>query len=254
MDNGTPLDDILSNEEAPQIEQTQEERQRDEQGRFAPKAGENLEQLDVSDSQQQEGPPPSEPEQSHIPIAALKDERAKRQQIEAERQQLAERLQQYDAYFAQQNGQQQQQEQDPLEIITQQVMAKLQPQTEMQMLTMRVDMAEQVARTKWADYDEKVEHFKEAVQSNPFLLQELKAASNPAEYAYNAAQRILEAKSYGQPGPSREAMETEIREKLMAELGLNKPKVPTSLVNEQSRGARSGPAWSGPTPLGQILG
>lgn len=249
MDNGTSLDDILS-DDTPQIEQQEETSQlRDEQGRFAAQdTGEPQE------TAQQEGPPPSEPEQSHIPIAALKDERAKRQQIEAERQQLAERLQQYEAWFAQQQGQGQQQEHDPLEIIAQQVMQRLQPQTEMQMLTMRVNVAEDIARQKWADYDEKVEHFKAAVQQNPFLLQELKAAPNPAEYAYNAAQRILEAKSYGQPGSSMDDMEAKVREKIMAELGLNKPQAPTSLVTEQSKGTRSAPAFAGPTPMSQILG
>ncbi|GLV28189.1 hypothetical protein TomTYG75_07120 [Sphingobium sp. TomTYG75] len=248
MENGTPLDDILGSENELQIEQSQEGQLRDEQGRFvAPETGEPQE------TAPQEGPPPSEPEQSHIPIAALKDERAKRQAIEENNRQLAERLQQYDAYFAQQ-AQGQQQDQDPLEIIAQQVMSRLQPQTEMQMLTMRVDMAEQVARTKWADYDEKVEHFKEAVKSNPFLLQELKASANPAEYAYTAANRILEAKSYGEAGPSREAMEAKIRQELMAELGLDKPQVPTSLVTSQSRGTRAAPAFAGPTPLDQILG
>lgn len=250
MDNETSLDDILGSEETIQIEQQEESSQlRDEQGRFAA-----AETGDTPETAQQEGPPPSEPEQSHIPIAALKDERAKRQALENEYRQAAERLQQYEAYFAQQNGQQQQQEQDPLEIIAQQVMSRLQPQTEMQMLTMKVDMAEQVARTKWADYDEKVEHFKAAVQTNPFLLQELKAAANPAEYAYNAANRILEAKSFSQPGPSREQMEAEMREKIMAELGLNKPQAPTSLVTEQSKGTRAAPSFAGPTPMTQILG
>jgi len=240
----TSLESIFSHE-TPAEDATQPEtigQPRDEAGRFAPKdTGEQPE------TEQQEAPPASEPEQSHIPIAALKDERAKRQAAE-------ERLQQYDAWFAQQQqARGQQEEQDPLEIIAQQVMQRLQPQTEMQMLTMRVNVAEEIARTKWADYDEKVEHFKAAVQQNPFLLQELKAAPNPAEFAYNAAQRILEAKSYGQPGPSMEDMEAKVREKIMAELGLNKPQVPTSLVNEQSRGSRSGPAWAGPTSLDDIF-
>lgn len=256
MENGTSLDDILGSNTEPQVEQQQEApaQPRDEHGRFASNAtGDFQEQVngkrDASlDQLGQEAPPASEQEQSHIPIAALKDERAKRQAAE-------ERLQQYEAWFAQQQQVQgQQEEHDPLEIIAQQVMQRLQPQTEMQMLTMRVNVAEEIARTKWADYDEKVEHFKAAVQQNPFLLQELKAAPNPAEYAYNAAQRILEAKSYSQPGPSMEEMEAKVREKIMAEIGLNKPQAPTSLANEQSKGSRSGPAWAGPTPLNQLLG
>ena len=75
MDNGTSLDDILGSDETTQVEQQEETSQlRDEQGRFAA-----AETGDTPETAQQEGPPPSEPEQSHIPIAALKDERAKRQ-------------------------------------------------------------------------------------------------------------------------------------------------------------------------------
>jgi hypothetical protein len=120
---------------------------------------------------------------------------------------------------------------------------------------MRVNVAEEFARQKWADYDEKVEHFKEAAKTNPFLLQELRTAANPAEYAYNAANKILEAKQYGTASPSREQLEAEIRQKIMAEIGMP-PKVqaPTTLANERSTGSRSGPAWSGPTPLGDIFG
>lgn len=249
MEQGTSLDDILNSEPVEQVETQPQEapaQPRDEQGRFA--SGEQAETP-------QEGPPPSEQEPSHIPFAALKDERAKRQQMEEQFRQSADRLSQYEAYFAQmQQGQQPQQEQDPLALVAQQVAQMLQPQTEMQLLTMRVNIAEEQARAKWADYDERVETFKEAAKANPFLLQELKAAANPAEYAYNAASRMIEAKQYGSPAPSREQMEAEIRQKIMAEIGMTqKPQAPVSMAQEQSRGARSGPAWSGPTPLGDIL-
>lgn len=253
MENGTSLDDILNDEPEGQTEQAETIGQpRDEQGRFAAKeAGEEQGQ---EQSAQQEEPPSSEQEPTHIPIAALKDERTKRQQIEAERQQMAERLQQYEAYFQSLQNGGQEEETDPVQLIAQQVIAQLQPQQEMQMLTQRVEFAEALARQKWDDYDEKVEHFKEAVKGNPFLLQELKAAPNPAEYAYGVASKILEAKAYSQQ-PSREQIEAEMRAKIMAELGMStQPKAPTSLVNDRSVGSRSGPAWSGPTPLNDILG
>lgn len=251
METETSLDDLLSGNE-PEIEQQPETigQPRDESGRFAPKEqGEEQQEEPVA----KDVPPASEPEPSHIPMAALKDERTKRQQIEAERQQLAERLQQYETYFQQLQAQTgQEEEQDPIELIAQQVMSRLQPQNEMQMLTVKVELAEQLARQKWADYDEKVEHFKEAVKANPFLLQELRNSTNPAEYAYNAANRILEAKSYGS-APSREQIEAEIREKIMAEIGVNRPQAPTSLATERSVGSRSGPAWSGPATLDDLL-
>lgn len=249
MENGTSLDDILSDE--PESEAGQAEtigQPRDEQGRFATK------EPGVEEQSSQEEPPSSEQEPTHIPIAALKDERTKRQQIEAERQQMAERLQQYEAYFQSLQNGGQEEEPDPVQLIAQQVMSQLQPQQEMQFLTQKVEFAEALARQKWADYDEKVEHFKEAAKANPFLIQELRTAANPAEYAYGVANQILEAKAYSQQ-PSREQIEAEMRAKIMAELGMsNQPKAPTSLVNERSVGSRSGPAWSGPTPLGDILG
>lgn len=241
------LDDILSEEETPPSQA------RDEHGRFA--AQETGEQeTAIEPEPQDEVPPTSEDEPAHIPFAALKDERAKRQAIEAQQREMAERLQQYEAYFAQVNQPQQAEEdQDPLEIIAQQIMGRLQPQTEHQMFTMKVNMAEQFARQKWADYDEKVEHFKEAVQTNPFLLQELRNAENPAEYAYNAASNILAAKSYGGQAPSREQIEAELRQQIMAELNLPSAKAPTTLAGQQSRGTRAGPAWSGPTSMNDLL-
>jgi len=252
MENGTSWDDILSDaDETASEPEALSGQPRDEQGRFAPV--EQTQQEDQGD-QQQEAPPASEPEQGHIPIAALKDERGKRQRIEEEFRQAQERLAQYEAYFQQVNQQQPDPEQDPVEFLAQEVLNRVQPQTQQQYQVMRVQVAEQFARQKWADYDEKVETFKEEAQRNPFLWKELASAENPAEYAYNVAGNILAARTYGDaPPPSREQIEAEIREKIMAEIGMSKPAVPTSLANTQSRGARSGPAWSGPTSWGDIL-
>lgn len=253
MENGTSLDDIFGGGTPGDEEQAETIGQpRDDHGRFASKEpGE--EQQEAPEAQ--EGTPPSEQQEpSHIPIAALKDERTKRQQLEAERQQMAERLQQYEAYFQQLQNGGQEEEPDPIQLIAQQVMSQLQPQQEMQMLTQKVDFAEALARQKWADYDEKVEHFKEAAKANPFLIQELRAAANPAEYAYGVANKILEAKQYSQQ-PSREDDKARMRAEIMAELGMsNQPKAPTTLADERSLGSRSGPAWAGPTPISQIFG
>lgn len=255
MDEGMKsLDELMSDDEVVETDQAETIGQnRDESGRFAAK--DTGEKEDDPEGESDAVTPTAEQESSHIPIAALKDERTKRQQLEAERQQLAERLQQYETYFQQlQNGGQQEEEPDPIQLIAQQVMSQLQPQQEMQMLTQKVEFAEALARQKWVDYDDKVEHFKEAAKTNPFLIQELKSAANPAEYAYNVANQILEAKQYGQQ-PSREEIEAQMRAKIMEELGMSvQSKAPTTLANTRSVGSRSGPAWSGPTPLGDMLG
>lgn len=253
MEEGTSLDDILnSGEDAAPEQEAPTGPVRDEQGRFASASP----QEEVQGEQQQEAPPASEPEPGHIPFAALKDERGKRQRLEDDLRQTQERLAQYEAHFAQASQQQQPDiEQDPIEYLAQQVLARVQPQTQQQHLVMKVEVAEQFARSKWSDYDEKVETFKEEAERNPYLWQELAKAPNPAEYAYNAAGNILAARTYGTASPpSREQIEAEIREQIRAEIGITKPSVPTSLANAQSRGSRGGPAWSGPTPLGDVLG
>lgn len=253
MDNGTSLDDILSDEPNESVAQEPETigQARDEHGRFASQEP-GVEQQKAEEPAAAAGTPPAEQEQSHIPIAALKDERNKRQQLEEQYRQAAERLQQYEAYFQQQQAGQEE-ELDPVELIAQQVMSRLQPQHEMQMLRQRADFAEALARQKWADYDEKVEHFKVAARENPFLLQQLQTAADPAEYAYNVAGKILEAKQYSQ-APSREDMEAQMRAKIMAELGINRPQVPTTLANERSVGSRMAPLSTGPVTLDDMLG
>jgi hypothetical protein len=263
MEEGTSLSDILSGDEPTSEPEAQQGRPRDEHGRFAPvNPPQDEEQGDIAAQPQQEGPPPSEPEPDHIPIAALKDERSKRQRIEQEHRQALERLQQYEAYFQQANQQPEpgvDPEQDPLEWITQQVaqqvLSQVQPQTQQQQLMMRGYVSEQFARQKWPDYDDKAEVFKQEAERNPFLYRELMNADDPASYIYTAANNIVAARTYGTTAPPSEAeIEARLREKIMAEIGINRPSVPTSLASAQSRGSRSGPAWSGPAPLSDLLG
>jgi hypothetical protein len=96
---------------------------------------------------------------------------------------------------------------------------------------------------------------------NPLLIDQLKRAPDPANFAYQAAGKYLEAKQAGSPeASSRGAIEAEIRQQIMSELGLSSgaspsasARAPSSLASERSIGSRSGPAWSGPTALGDIL-
>lgn len=256
MESEASLGDLLNGTEPEAVEQTVEVEAveaeappRDEQGRFAPKdAGETV-------ATPEEGPPPSEPEPSQIPLAALQDERTKRQRAEDEARQMREALAQYEAYFQQQAQPQIDPEADPIAYVAQQVREQLAPQFEQQILAARVQATEAMARDRWADYDAKVELFTQEMQQNPFLLQQLVKAPDPASYAYNVAQQIEQARQYGgQPMPSREQIEAEMREKILAEIGMSNRQPPVSLATERSVGARSGPAWSGPKSLNELLG
>ena len=265
MENGTSLDDILNGNEPEETNSQQEEtssQPRDEHGRFAPKeSGE--EQPREQQPPAQEGPPPSEQEQSHIPVAALKDERQKRQEAE-------QRLQQYEEYFRQlqQAGQSQQQEElpDPVSdpyayaqwlsnAVSQQVMQQVQQTGNQYMGMTRAQVSEMMARSRHDDYDQMLGVFAEAINENPFLAQQAAQHPDPATFAYNAAKQWQQAKQFGSQAPvTREQIEAEMRQKIMAELNMPKPQVPTTLASEQSKGSRGGPEWSGPPSLKEILG
>jgi hypothetical protein len=119
----------------------------------------------------------------------------------------------------------------------------------------RAEVSELLARQKYEDYEQKIEVFKQAMIENPFLIDQVRRAPDPANFAYRAAGQYLEAKQHGSSATSsRGAIEAEIRQQIMSELGLSSaPRAPSSLVSERSVGARSGPAWAGPTSLGDIL-
>jgi hypothetical protein len=210
-----------------------------------------------------DGPPPSfgQEEPGHIPVAALRDERQKRQQLEAQ-------LEQYETYFSQL---QQQAAQPPAmpdmyedpggytawiaAQVRDHVMQEVQQAGEQYGSTTRAEVSELLARQKYEDYEQKIEVFKQAMIENPFLIDQVKRAADPANFAYQAAGKYLEAKQYGSSGTSsRGAIEAQIRQQIMSELGLSStPRAPSSLASERSIGSRSGPAWSGPTALGDLL-
>jgi len=228
MVDGTSLGDILDGGE----EEVLEDPQVEEQG---------------VETEEPQGEPPAseEPEQNHVPVAALKDERTKRQAAEENARLMQERLQQYEAYYAQQQGDEGE-EDNPAELFAQQIMGR----AEGRILEVKVQFSEQLARQKWPDYDEKVELFKEAATANPFLVEELKRAPDPAEYAYGVSQKIHEARGYS-AAQTRAEIEAQIREELKQEIGI---KAPTSLANAQSKGSRGGPGWTGPKSMEDILG
>jgi hypothetical protein len=205
--------------------------------------------------------PPTTDRLPQAEYAALKDERQKRQQLEA-------RLAELETYL---QSQQRQPTAPPPDMfddpdgfkahLRDQILAELQPALQQQGAISRAEFSEMQARRQYEDYDAKIEVFKEALAANPFLLNELKQAPDPAVFAYNAANKFLEAKQYGTAAPSREQIEAELREQIeaelreqiMAEINLNRPKAPSTFAGDRSVGSRSGPAWTGPAPLGDLL-
>lgn len=273
MDNA--LGDFLSDEPLPETEAVAEEpvveaeteqetaaRERDERGRFKAKEETGVET--AAEPEVQTEPVPPTEQANRLPpaeYAALKDERRKRQELE-------DRLRQYDEYFTQLQTQQQRQPQqipdmfeDPdgfkahlAEQIRAELMQELTPTLNQHRTLTRAEMSEIAARQKFEDYDATVEDFKEAMASNPFLLTQLQQAQDPALFAYNAGKQYRQAKAYGgEAPPSREQIEAEIREQIKAELSLPQSRAPSTFAGDRSVGSRSGPAWTGPSSMGDLL-
>lgn len=257
MTDQTPLDEILEGTEPPPViedeapqeaEQIAEEepqgRPRDEKGRFASAKGE------------EESAPPAP---DHIPIAALKDERAKRQALEAE-------LQQMRSYFEQQQQQQPAPDrwEDPEghdQFLINQAIAAAEARAEAKAVEAfnleRVRTAASEYRADKQDYEDVIGVFHQMVQINPRLLDEMQSSRNPAEFAYETAKLQVEiAQAGGLDGLINARMEAKMREQqeqYSQVQGRLPSSLPPTISTDRSVGARSGPAWTGPTPLSDLL-
>ncbi len=241
-------DDLL-NEQAAQAEQDQQNAPATEgesqEVQSEQSTGEKVADAEVKpDEPQKKDVPPTSETEHHVPRKALEDERRKRQQLEQEL------LQARQARPEQTRQQQEQQEQLPPEVIMQQ-----------QLFNERLNMSEMVLRQQHDDVDAVIERFQQEVQKNPALGMQLQSQAHPYQWAYNYAKRAM---VMDEIGSDPEAYKTRLREQLMAELQqqpaadsaatqAEKPNIPKSLANARSSAARSAPAWTGPTPLDDIV-
>lgn len=258
----TSLEDALNGNEpetveAPQIEEQPEANaegpNRDEHGRFAPKAQETgVEKPEEAEAEPEVVPPTDQglPKEEYTALRAVRDENKElKQQLEAMRQQ-----------FASQGQQQQPQEvpdfwEDPnraFDARFQQFGQQLMQQFEQRQQVQRIEASEVAAKAKYADYGDAFTHFQQAASMNPMLVQQMQVASDPAEFAYKTGKRAMELERVG----SLDDLIAQERAKWEAEAkaAMPQPKLPQSTATDQSVGARSGPTWSGPTPLDAALG
>lgn len=226
---------------------------RDEHGRFAsvePETG-------VEQAPEPETVPPTAEPQNGLPpaeYAALRDERRKRQEAEQRALYLEQQFQQMQP--AQQLPAPVDFWEDPHQYMARQFDEfgqTLLQRFEQRQQQQRVDASEAAARAKYSDYAEKVDAFRLAAAANPALVQQMTAASDPAEFAYSRGKTAIEVERYG----SVEDLIAAERAKWEAELkgALTQPSLtaPSTIANERSVSARAGPAWVGPAALDSIL-
>lgn len=185
--------------------------------------------------------PAAKPEKT-VPLAALEDERRKRQEAEAR---LAR--------------QQQEQPKPGFWEQPEQHLAELKHYAATQALSMKLDVSENIARSRYEDFETQLSAFGELVRENPHLRVQMLQARDPAEFAYSTAKNHAALKAAGSIEGMRKTIETEVRAKIEAEMrakaeadAKTAAALPTTLTTETGSAPR-GAEYTGPTPLASIL-
>lgn len=155
-----------------------------------------------------------------VPLAALQDERRKRQE-------LAERLSSMEQQAAAAARP------DPFEDPAGAAEFDRR-ENEASSFRLRCDMSQEMMRQAHPDYDEVESLFVEAAEINPALAVQLANHPFPARFAYQQGSHL--------------------RDLLMAEAPQRQTALPESLAEAPSASPRQAAQWSGPKPLKQILG
>lgn len=259
MDEGTSLDSILDDapegtveaktvEAAPETaEQPQEAPEgplRGPDGKFIPKA-----ETGVEPEETQEAVPPTDklPKEDY---KAIREEREKRQKLEAELEALKAQFQQQPkeppppppSMWEDEQGWQQHLQQQFLQQADQ---------------LSRINASEMAARAQNPDFQEMFDLFNEMAVQNPSVVQQAMQDPHPWGKAYQIAKSHKSMQELGAVDVAD--LEAKLREKIMAEMQtaqvpVQRPSVPPSLTGERNVGSRTGPAWAGPKPLTDLLG
>ena len=142
--------------------------------------------------------------------------------------------------------------------------AKQKREFEQQILSMRLGTSEQIARSRYADFDEKVAKFTELANTTPGLAQQMFAHPDPATFVYQTAKNHIELQQAGGIEEMRAKIEREtaarVRAEVEAELNAKvaalakaKADLPPSLSSARAVGDATKPVWGGPPSMKSIL-
>lgn len=252
--NGEPeqeLETVVEQMEEPQIESEPETigQPRGADGKFLPKMETGVE----TPAAEAEPVPPTEqadrlPQAEYVALKAIRDENKELKAAIA-------RLEQRTAPQAKPQQPPVDFWDDPQSFLDQRLSGlgeTLLEQFEQRQTARRMDASEQAAKAKYTDYDEAFTAFEQAVQLNPRLAHELAMAPDPGEFAYARGKTALEIQRVG----SIDELRKQIRSELEAEArAMIQPRqtLPSTTAADSSVGARTGPLWTGPKPIGEIL-
>lgn len=137
----------------------------------------------------------------------------------------------------------------------------------------RVEISQELMRSKHDDYDDVEKVFREECKTNPFLAQQLRTSSFPARFAYEQGKKLMALREIGDdPAAFKAKVEAELKAKIESEKTATPqpaapqpaitptsptpqpPPPPPSLAGVTSSAPRkAGTKFEGPTPLDAIL-
>jgi hypothetical protein len=210
--------------------------------------------------QPQETPAEPVPPTDRLPqaeYAALKDERSKRQALENELAQLRQQMQRQPPQPQPQAEVPPDQWEDPdgyrdwlIETVRNEARAEATEAFHVQRIVASVA---QFSADK-PDYQDVIGFYRQMASVNPGLDEQMKVSENPAKFAYDTAKLQLAIQQHGSLQGYIDAQiaakQTEALSQVQAQLPQS---APPTISSDRSVGARSGPAWSGPAPLSELL-
>lgn len=239
-ENAAPVEQEPEAQEAPQEAEAQDGRQRDEKGRFVPKG-------------ETEDAPPASDDKSKGLEAGISAERKKRQETEAQLEQLRKELEQIRAS---------QEPQEPPPSIWEDDQAWQQHfggqvvSSAVQQATFnaKLDMSEMMARQAYDDFDDVKSEFIAMMQQNPALQQQALQDPHPWQRAYQIAKNARTMNELG--ATDIEDLKAKLLEQIKTEQtpqGAPPQNIPQSLADAQSSRGQNTPAPK-PLTLEEILG
>lgn len=228
---------VAAPEPAPTTTVEQQERARNERGQFV---------------KAEPVTPPVEERSHTVPVAAMLEERRKRQELEARLAALQPKAPEVkDEDFWQAPAQ-----------ATRQLVDYQAQQVQSEILNLKYELAEDLTRSLHPDYDAVREEFVAKVTSgDPWavaIAQQMGAKPNPAKFVYDQSKKLAALSEFEQAGSLdalRARIEAEVRAKILTEQSrpAPPPAVPQSLNSVPSAPTSVTPADFQPTPMENLF-
>lgn len=214
-----------------------------------------------SGDDQDEGATSGAEQDRRVPLAALKDERKKRQQAEQSIRSLEQRL----AYIEGQQASLAKPKEEEFVWDEEKVLGDLPGalQTVEERVYERVrkeryEESTEIAEAMFDDFNEVMAHINDAAKADPSLGQAISSSKQPAILAYRRTKSFLEQKK--SPRMTQEQIDAEVEKRLNARLEQMKKEqqsdgLPSNLSSARGSGAATArnQQWGGPTPLDTLF-